>query len=135
MSLIHRVIILNQPTKFSLMGLPRFTIWQWVMLLLSLCLAIFAFTQVPKDWKVGFNHEIPVGFLVGLLIFCGASVWIHASELRPGQWWRNFFLYNLGMVPKVYYPHIEEIDIPYPDPELIEEVEREEEGYIEIDMG
>lgn len=117
------------------MGSPRFTPLQWVMLVLALCLSIFAFTQVPKDWKVGFNHEIPVGFLIGLGIFCGASVYIHASELKPSQWWSNFFLYNLNMVPKTYYPHTEEMLVPYPDPDIADIPEREEEGYIEIDVG
>ncbi len=132
MSLIHRVIILNQPTKLSLMGSPRFTPFQWILLVFSLILAIFAFTQVPRDWKVG---TLPAGFIVGLTIFCLGMVYVNATELRPPQWWTNFFLYRLNMLPKIYYPHIEEMEIPYPDPDIADEPEREEEGYIEIDMG
>lgn len=131
MSIIHRVIILNQPTKFSLMGSPRFTPLQWVALVLSLALGFFVFTKIPGDWKIG---NLPVGFIVGLLIFCGAMVYVNASELKPKAWWKNLFLYRLNLVPKVFYPHIEEQTQLYPDPEIADIEEEEDEGYIQIEI-
>lgn len=125
MSQIHKVIILNKPLKIR-----GFTPIQWILLTVSVALAFFVGTKIPQDWKLG---NLPVGFIVGMGIFCGALVYVKASEMRPFAWWRNLFLYRLGFVPKLYFPHIEEQLQIYPDPTVIDPTKREEEGYIELD--
>lgn len=124
MSQIHKVIILNKPLKIR-----GFTPIQWILLALSVALAFLVGTKVPGDWKLG---NLPLGFILGMLIFCGALVYVKASEMKPFAWWRNLFLYRLGFLPRTYFPHIEEQTQIYPDPDVIDAPKREEDGYIEL---
>ncbi|MFN8655291.1 MAG: hypothetical protein U0105_03030 [Candidatus Obscuribacterales bacterium] len=123
MSLVHRVIKLNEPFKIR-----GYTVPQWILMAVALGLAFLIGTKVPQDWKLG---NLPVGFLVGLAIFCGAIVFISATQMRPISWWKNAFLYKLKLMPLVYLPHAEEGAI-YPDPTIEEAVKREDRGYVEL---
>lgn len=123
MSLVHRVIKLNEPFKIR-----GYTVSQWILMAVALGLAFFLGTKVPQDWKVG---NLPVGFLVGLAIFCGAIVFISATQMRPISWWRNAVLYKLKLIPSVYLPHPEEGAI-YPDPSIEDEGKREDNAYVEL---
>lgn len=124
MSLVHKVIILNKPLKIR-----GFTVWQWILLAVSVAVAFIFGAKVPHDWKLG---NLPLGFIVGLLIVCGAMVFVGASEMKPLAWWRNLFLYRLGLAPRVFFPHVEEQGHPYPDPDIIDQPRASEDNYIEL---
>lgn len=122
MSQVHKVINLREPFR-----LFQMTLGQIGLAALGLLLAFFFGSKVPHDWKL---HNIPAGFVVGLIIFCVSLVLGRMTELKPIIWWRNNFLYGLGMVPKLYLPKPEELPCLYPDP-TIEEKTTHEEYYIE----
>lgn len=127
MSLVHKVIILNKPMKIR-----GFTIGQWVILAVALALAFLLAFKVPQDWKLG---NLPLGVFVWVFIVGGAMVGVNAAEFKPFAWWRNLFLYKVfNSVPRSYYPHIEDENFIYPDPDVIDPAKREEEGYIELEM-
>lgn len=123
MSQIHKVIILNKPLKIR-----GFTPIQWILLVVALGSAFLVGTKIPQSWKIG---NLPAGFIVGLLIFCGAMVGVNASEMKPMRWWLNLFLYRLELVPKTYISHLEECE-EYPDPSIEEEPKYSDEGYLDI---
>lgn len=123
MSLVHRVIKLNEPFKIR-----GYTVSQWILMGVSVAAAFFIGTKIPQDWKVG---HLPVGFLVGLAIFCGAIVFISATQMRPMSWWKNALLYKLKLVPMVYLPHPEE-GVIYPDPTIEDVVKREDSNYVQL---
>jgi len=83
-------------------------------------------TQVPKEWKLA---NIPVGFWVGISIFSGVLVFIHASQMKPFTWWKNVVLYRLKMVPTVYMPRYQPGRV-YPDPTIQEIRKREDRPYV-----
>lgn len=121
MSLVHRVLILNRPLKIR-----GFTFMQWFQMLVGLALSFWAFTWVPKEWKVA---NLPAGFIVGLLMFCGLLVFINGSQMKPGIWWRNLVAYRLKLVPVKFLPHSETSQL-YPDPTIVEAPKIEDEMYI-----
>ncbi len=126
MSLVHKVIILNKPLKIR-----GFTFPQWAILAVSVGVGFFLAFKVPQDWKLG---NLPVGVFVWVLIVGGAMVGVNAAEFKPAAWWRNLFFYKIfNSLPRAYYPHIEEQTQIYPDPDVIDPIKREDEGYIELD--
>ncbi len=126
MSLVHKVIILNKPLKIR-----GFTFGQWAILVIAVGLGFLLAFKVPQDWKLG---NLPLGLFVWVIIVGGAMVGVNAAEFKPFAWWRNLFLYKLmGTLPKAYYPHIEEQTQIYPDPDVIDPVRREDEGYIQLE--
>ncbi len=126
MSVIQRVIILNKPFK-----LRGYTILQWVLLVGSLAIGFFVGSKVPGDWKLG---NLPLGFILGLTIVCGALVFVSASQMKPGAWWRNTILYGLKIQPRMFLPHPEEGNI-YPDPSIIDPVKIQDDAYISIESS
>jgi hypothetical protein len=100
MSLVHRVIVLNKPLKIR-----GFTLFQWAMMVIAAALAFALGSYVPKEWKLA---NLPVGFIVGLLIFSAVLVVINALEMRPMAWWKNQFLYRLKFAPTQFLPHPED---------------------------
>lgn len=126
MSLVHRVIILNKPLKIR-----GFTFPQWFILAVAVGLGFFLAFKVPQDWKLG---NLPIGVFVWVIIVGGAMVGVNAAEFKPIAWWRNLFLYKLfNTLPRAYYPHVEEKTWVYPDPDVIDPIRREEEGYLELE--
>lgn len=126
MSLVHKVIILNKPLKIR-----GFTFGQWAILAISVGLGFFLAFKVPQDWKLG---NLPLGVFVWVIIVGGAMVAVNAAEFKPFAWWRNLLLYKIiNALPRAYYPHVEEQTQIYPDPDVIDPIRREEEGYIELD--
>ena len=111
MSQLQRVIPLNKPFK-----LRGYTIGQWLILGLSLAVAMLVGSKVPGDWKL---DKIPVGFLVGLLIFCLAIVFVSATQMHPLIWWRNQLLYKLGLAPRLVLPS-RDPPLPYIDATIVE---------------
>src|SRR5437660_11276578 len=121
MSVVHRVIVLNKPLKIR-----GFTLFQWGMMVLAAGVAFAMGSYIPKEWKLA---NLPVGFLVGLLIFSAVLVCINALEMRPIAWWKNQFLYRLKLVPSVFLPHPEEAQA-YPDASIIEPKKAEDQFYV-----
>jgi hypothetical protein len=103
------------------------TLGQIGLAAIGLLTAFFLGSKVPHDWKL---HNIPAGFLFGLIIFCVSLVLGRMTELKPIVWWRNNFLYGLRMMPTLYLPKPEELTHIYPDP-TIEERGHIEEYYVE----
>jgi hypothetical protein len=124
MSVVQRVIILNKPFKIR-----GYTIWQWILLASALALAFLVGTKIPQGWKLG---NLPLGFIVGLLIFCAAIVFVSASQMKPFAWWRNKFLYTFGMAPTVFMPKREEGQ-EYPDSTIEKPVKREDQSYVAVE--
>lgn len=121
MSRIHRVVRLNKPLKIG-----GFTPWQWVLMVIALALAFLVGSKLPGDWKVG---NLPAGFLVGLLIFCGALVYIQMSQMKPFAWWRNQVLYKLKLVPDQFLPRTYP-GIEYPDSSIHDDDRKVDEYYV-----
>lgn len=127
MSLVHKVIILNKPLKIR-----GFSFGQWAILAIAVSLGFFLAFKCPTDWKLG---NLPLGVFVWVAIVGLAMVGVNAAEFKPMAWWRNLLLYKiLGTVPKAYYPHVEEENFIYPDPDVIDIQRREDEGYIELQV-
>ena len=124
MSVIQRVILLNKPFKIR-----GYTVIQWLILGVSVALSFIVGTSVPREMKLG---NLPLGFLVGLSIFCGAIVFVSASQMHPFIWWRNLLLTRLGLLPKVYLPHRESGYI-YPDPTIVEPSKAEDQAYYDTE--
>jgi hypothetical protein len=124
MSVIQRVIILNKPFKIR-----GYTILQWLILVGSVALAFLVGTKIPQGVKLG---NLPAGFIVGLLLVCVAIVFVHSTQVKPITWWRNCFLYKLGLVPSVYLPKREEAQ-EYPDSSIKEPVKREDLSYVAVE--
>lgn len=122
MSQVHKVINLREPFR-----LFQMTLGQIGLAAVGLLTAFFFGSKVPHDWKL---HNLPVGFIVGLIIFCISLVLGRMTELKPIVWWRNNFLYGMGIVPKLFLPKPEELPYPYPDPSIEEKISHEE-YYIE----
>ncbi len=125
MSVVQRVIILNKPFKIR-----GYTVMQWIILAVALALAFLIGSKIPHDWKLG---NIPAGFLIGLVIFCGAIVFVSATQMRPMLWWKNVILYKLGIAPTLFLPHHEEGQL-YPDPTIIEPAKREDQPYVTFEQ-
>ena len=121
MSLVHRVIILNKPLKIR-----GFTVSQWVVMVLAAATAFGVGSAMPGNWKVG---NLPVGFLVGLGIFCGAMLISQGLQMKPLTWWRNMIAYRLKLVPMTYLPHSEPGTI-YPDPTVVDPGRKEDLPYV-----
>jgi len=122
MSQVHKVIILNKPLKIF-----DFTPLQLILLLVSTVVALIVGSKMPGNWKI---NGLPVGFLVGMVIFCGALVVVKMSEVKPWIWWKNLLVYRLRMAPTIFMPRPEEEAI-YPDPTIIEAKKSSDEFYVE----
>jgi hypothetical protein len=125
MSQIHKVILLNKPLKIF-----DFTPFQLILMFFSTILAFIVAGNVPSSWKL--PNGLPVGFLLGLLIFCAAIVVVKMSEVKPWVWWRNMFTYRLKLVSTVYLPKPEPGQV-YPDPTIIDVKKRSEEYYVDAE--
>lgn len=124
MSVVHRVIVLNKPFKIR-----GYTIMQWLVLGVCAVLALFLATKCPQNWK--FNGA-PVGVFVFVIVLGAGIAYVSATQMKPGAWWRNKFLYTLGVCPTIFLPKREEAVI-YPDPTIIDHGKREDNRYITID--
>ncbi len=112
MAVIRKVELLNTPYRFY-----GFTIKQMLMLVVSLVISWNIGMSMPNI-KVG--NGLYLSFVVGIVIFCGSIVFIFATDLRPWAWWRNKFLYTLGLRTRTYLPR----PMPgyiYPDATIIED--------------
>ncbi|MBX9720161.1 MAG: hypothetical protein K2X81_02105 [Candidatus Obscuribacterales bacterium] len=127
MSLVHKVIILNKPLKIR-----GFSFGQWFVLAVAVALGFFFAFKVPQNWKLG---NLPLGLFVWVIFVGGAVAGVSAMEFKPFAWWRNLLLYKVfNALPRAYYPHVEEQNQVYPDPDVIDPAKREDEGYIELDV-
>lgn len=124
MSLVHRVIILNQPLKifgFAPLQLGLLVVWVIVGLVLA--------GRFPGEWKF---HNVPIGVWFAIFWFCIALVAVKMSEVKPWSWWKNMLTYRLNLVPKTYIPKIEAAQ-PYPDGNIIELKKSTEKFYVEAE--
>ena len=117
MSQVHKVINLKEPFRIFTM-----TVGQLGISAVGLLSAFFVGTNVPSDWKI---HNMPAGFVVGLVVFCLSLVAGRMTELKPMVWWRNSILYRLKLIPSQFIPKPEE-PVLYPDPTIIEKGQAEE---------
>ena len=117
MSQVHKVINLKEPFRFFGM-----TLVQIGWLALGVLVAFSLCSRVPGDWKV---NGIPAGIIFGIVIVSLSIVIGGFTELKPMIWWRNNFLYRLGLMPTLFVPRPEEGQI-YPDPTIIERSDAEE---------
>lgn len=124
MSQVHRVILLNEPYKLSLLGFS-YTLAQWAIMFLSFVLAFVVGFQIPPQIKIG---NLPLCFLVGLGIFCAGMVLVQSQQMKAFAWWKNMFRYRLGLIQKVYLPTTEDGTI-YPDPTVIDEDHKKQEEF------
>lgn len=117
MSQVHKVINLKEP--FKIFGL---TIKQAIALAIGALMGFFIASKLPGDWKIG---NLPAGLFVfiGFVSLGGALGFM--TELKPMAWWRNNFIYRLGLAPLVYIPRPEPGQI-YPDPTIIDKKDQEE---------
>ena len=111
MSISQRVVILNKPLKIY-----NYTIIQWIVLAGTLVLALLVGFHMPGNIKVA---NLPLGFWLGLTIFCLGIVFVHAVQMKPFAWWRNQIFYHLDIYPKLVLPHVENGNI-YPDATIVE---------------
>ena len=122
MSQVHRVILLNKPLKIR-----GYTVTQWLVLGSSVGLAFFVgLNMIPKEWKVG---NLPVSFLVGLVVFSVGPAFIFMTQHKPFCWWRNNLLYRLGLVPQEYLPHPEPGHL-FPDPSNVDASSVDNDYYV-----
>ena len=124
MSQIQRVIILNKPFKIR-----GYTIMQWLSLGAGLALALLVGTKIPHDMKLG---NLPLGFVIGMLIFSTGIVLVHLCQVKPLAWWRNRLVYSLGIAPTVYLPKREEGQ-EYPDSSIKQAPKREDQPYVDVE--
>ena len=75
MSISQRVVILNKPLKIY-----NYTIIQWIVLAGTLVLALLVGFHMPGNIKVA---NLPLGFWLGLTIFCLGIVFVHAVQMKP----------------------------------------------------
>lgn len=120
MSVVQRVIVLNKPFKIR-----GYTIWQWIIMGVSAVLALFLATKMPNDWKI---NGAPIGVFVFVAVLGAGIAYVSATQMKPPAWWRNKFLYTLGIVPSIYLPNREEGQV-YPDPTIIERAKRDDQDY------
>jgi len=127
MSVVQRVIVLNKPFKIR-----GYTIPQWLVMGIAAVGGLFVATKViPNDWKIP-GSQAPLGVLAFVVVLGAGIAYVSATQMKPFAWWRNKFLYGMGIVPSVYLPKREEAQV-YPDPTIIERGKREEENYIDAD--
>lgn len=125
MSVVQRVIILNKPFKIR-----GYTVMQWIILAVALAVAFLVGSKTPGDWKLG---HMPLGFIIGLVIFCLAIVFVSATQMRPVSWWKNLIMYKLGLSPTVYLPNREPATLHY-DPTIIEAPKAEDQPYVTFEQ-
>lgn len=121
MSLVHRVIILNKPLKIR-----GFSVSQWVVMGLAAAAAFAVGSFMPGNIKIA---GLPIGFIIGMVIFCGALFVSQALQMKPLAWWRNMIAYRMKLVPMTYLPHSEPGTI-YPDPTVIDPGRKEDLPYV-----
>src|SRR5271163_2105243 len=95
MAIVHKVIILHTP--FKIFG---FTFIQWFVLLVTSALGLWLGFSVPMV-KI---NGLPLGFLVFMTFLCGGIVFVHASVIKPWQWWLNRVLYAAQLLPTEILP-------------------------------
>jgi len=117
MSQVHKVINLREP--FKIFGL---TIKQAFFLAVGGLLGFFVASHMPGDWKLG---NLPAGLFAFIILCSLGGVLGFMTDVKPIAWWRNNFVYRLGLAPKIYIPRPEQAQI-YPDPTIIEKRDQEE---------
>jgi uncharacterized membrane protein required for colicin V production len=121
MSQIHKVIDLKQPLKIF-----DFTPFQIIVMAFGLIGGLIAGTQNYGNAKV---NGLPVGFLIGLLIFCVSMVISHMAQIKPFVWWKSMVIYKLKLAPTIYMPHPEE-PIEYLDASMGDSKYRKDDGFL-----
>jgi hypothetical protein len=106
MAIVHKVIILNTP--FKLFG---FSFVQWIVLLLTALISCWAWFNTPPV-KI---NGLPLGLFVFLAIFCTGIVFVHATLIKPRQWWLNRILYAARLVPLELMPKPQPIKTYFED--------------------
>jgi hypothetical protein len=115
MATVRKVELLNKPYRFY--GL---TITQIGIMAVALGVAFWGGMNCPNVKVQLPGSELPLGFVVFMLIVCLFSFFAFATDLRPWPWWRNRFLYTFHLRPRMYLPQ----SLPgvvYPDATIIEE--------------
>lgn len=95
MAIVHKVIILNTP--FKLFG---YSFVQWIFLGIVALISCWAWFSTPPV-KI---NGLPLGLFVFLGIFCTGIVFIHASLIKPWQWWRSRILSLAKLLPTEILP-------------------------------
>jgi hypothetical protein len=95
MAIVHKVIVLNTP--FRLFG---YSFVQWVVLLFTALISCWAWFSCPPV-KI---NGLPLGLFAFLAIFCTGIVFVHASLIKPWQWWLNRVLYAAQLLPTKIFP-------------------------------
>jgi hypothetical protein len=121
MSLVHRVVILNKPLKIR-----GFTVQQWIVMALAAAVSFAVGSFMPGNIKIA---NLPIGFIIGMIIFCGALFISQALQMKPLTWWRNMISYRLKLAPQTYLPHSEPGTI-YPDPTVIDKERKEDRPFV-----
>jgi uncharacterized membrane protein required for colicin V production len=124
MSQIHRVILLNKPLKIF-----DFTPLQLILMFTATILSFVIGSNIPGNWKI---NGLPVGFLIGMTIFCAALAFVKMSEFKPWPWWRNRILYPLKLIPTEFLPHLEPAQL-YPDPTIMDVKKASDDYYVDAD--
>lgn len=120
MSVVQRVIVLNKPFKIR-----GYTIVQWLVMGVAAVFGLIVATKLPGDWKI---NGAPIGVFAFVGILGAGIAYVSATQMKPPAWWRNKFLYTLGIVPSIYLPNREE-GIVYPDPTIQDRVKRDDTDY------
>ncbi len=95
MAIVHKVIILNTP--FKLFG---YSFVQWILLTFTALIACWAWFSTPPV-KV---NGLPLGLFVFVTIVCTGIVFVHATSIKPWQWWLNRVLYAAQLLPTEILP-------------------------------
>jgi uncharacterized integral membrane protein len=115
MSIVRKVEVLNKPYRFY-----GFTIKQILILAVAVGIAFYASLNVPNVKIQLPGSQLPLGFVVFMVVTCGSIFFVFATDLRPWAWWRNRFLYSLGIRQRCYMPKVAPAYI-YPDANITEE--------------
>jgi hypothetical protein len=107
MAIVHKVIILNTP--FKVFG---FSLIQLIVLLATSAIGLWSGFNMPPV-KI---NGLPLGLFVFLGIFCTGIVFVHATLIKPRQWWLNRVLYAAKLVPLELLPKPQPIKTYFEDP-------------------
>lgn len=106
MAIVHKVIILNTP--FKVFG---YSFVQWILLSVIALVSSWAWFSTPPV-KV---NGLPLGLFVFVAIVCTGIVFVHASSIKPWQWWLNRVLYAAQLLPTEILPKPQPIKTYFED--------------------